>query len=470
MTPRLAILSGARAGATEPLARAVSSIGRHVTCQIRLDPDLDLEVSNRHAVIQQKDAAWVVRDLGSAQGTYVNGQRIDSEHPLNDGDVLRLGASGPELQFLLSDRAVVAAPSGAPAAAQPAKPALAPEELARILAEEQAGMLAREMAAAARRRQLVRLAIGTLVALVVVTTAVVMGRRAAIRRAEVEQGTAELARADSLMTSVASLRVASPAMQAALDSARQAARGLRMALDSSDFKPAVIRPLMVRLDSAIVRQREIAAAAAFNANAVAAPSAFGVALVVAMFGDGTVATATASAVRRDGTGVVLLTTRAVAINSASIPPDRVLVRYPGVSGALTARILATHLTEDLSLLRVDQRGGLPVVQGLGWKDPLIGAGAPVAVTGYADAMTPPGDGDWAKASFTSATTTATAVRVTKEFILVDAWGAQLSPGSPVIDAEGLVAGVVSSAPPSNAGRLYDVVPVDYALELLDRLQ
>ena len=80
-------------------------------------------MSNRHAVVQRKDSTWTVRDLGSPQGTFVNGTRIPAEHPLNDGDVIRLGATGPELQFLLSDRAQVAEPSAAPAAAQAAKPA-----------------------------------------------------------------------------------------------------------------------------------------------------------------------------------------------------------------------------------------------------------------------------------------------------------------------------------------------------------
>ena len=58
MNPRLAILSGGRAGTVEPLTGAVSSIGRHATCRVRLDADQDTEVSNRHAVIQKKDGVW----------------------------------------------------------------------------------------------------------------------------------------------------------------------------------------------------------------------------------------------------------------------------------------------------------------------------------------------------------------------------------------------------------------------------
>ena len=122
MNPRLAILSGGRAGTIEPLTGAVSSIGRHATCRVRLDADQDTEVSNRHAVIQKKDGVWTVRDLGSINGTYLNGTRISEEQPLNDGDLLRLGASGPELQFLVSDRAAVAEPTREPAPFQPATP------------------------------------------------------------------------------------------------------------------------------------------------------------------------------------------------------------------------------------------------------------------------------------------------------------------------------------------------------------
>ena len=64
----------------------------------------------------------------------------------------------------------------------------------------------------------------------------------------------------------------------------------------------------------------------------------------------------------------------------------------------------------------------------------------------------------------------TAARVSPGFITVDGWGAAVGAGSPVIDGEGLVAGVISTAAPSAGGRLYDAVPVKFALELLDQLQ
>jgi S1-C subfamily serine protease len=469
MTPRLAILSGARAGVVELLPGPVASLGRHPTCHVRLDPDRDTEVSTRHAVVQHKEGGWLVRDLGSAQGTFVNGQRIEGEHALNDGDVLRLGASGPELQFLLSDRAPVAEPSREPAAAQAAKPTMSQEELTRILEEEQAGQLSRRMAAAARKRRLLRMAGGALAAVAVVALALLAWGRQVTRRAAVESHRVELARADSLLASVAALTVHPPAMRASLDSARQAATRLRTALAAAR-DPAASAPLMAGLDSTVTRERDIGLAAAFNAEAVAGPSRAAVGLVVAQFADGSTALATGFAVRRDGSGGVLLTTRQVAVDAQGGAPVRLAVLLPGVAQPIPARVLGRHLTEDIALLRVDLRGGVPVVRGLGWKEPPVAVGKPVALLGYAPPIDQPADGDWRKATGAAVSVTGSAARVAAGFITVDGWAAPLGAGTPIFDSDGLVAGLISSAAPSLAGRLYDAVPVKFALELLDQLQ
>jgi pSer/pThr/pTyr-binding forkhead associated (FHA) protein len=64
-------------------------------------PDVDLTpdgvqaqgVSRRHASIFKQRAAVVVEDLGSINGTFVNGKRLDPYLPetLKDGDILQLG-------------------------------------------------------------------------------------------------------------------------------------------------------------------------------------------------------------------------------------------------------------------------------------------------------------------------------------------------------------------------------------------
>ena len=51
----------------------------------------DLQVSRLHALLECFAAGWSVRDLGSANGTFVNGERLLAEHRLADGDELRVG-------------------------------------------------------------------------------------------------------------------------------------------------------------------------------------------------------------------------------------------------------------------------------------------------------------------------------------------------------------------------------------------
>ena len=53
--------------------------------------------SARHARVEsQRDGVWIL-DLGSTNGTWVNGERMDGRHRLRDGDVVRIGQT--ELRF-----------------------------------------------------------------------------------------------------------------------------------------------------------------------------------------------------------------------------------------------------------------------------------------------------------------------------------------------------------------------------------
>lgn len=51
----------------------------------------DETVSRFHAVLENLGSAWSIRDLGSRNGTYVNGEKIVAERVLRSGDELRLG-------------------------------------------------------------------------------------------------------------------------------------------------------------------------------------------------------------------------------------------------------------------------------------------------------------------------------------------------------------------------------------------
>lgn len=62
-------------------------IGRVAECDIRLS---DANVSRRHAAFMRVDDGWAVADLGSTNGTRLNGETIDKAH-LHDGDVVEIG-------------------------------------------------------------------------------------------------------------------------------------------------------------------------------------------------------------------------------------------------------------------------------------------------------------------------------------------------------------------------------------------
>lgn len=73
-----------------PLARQRTTLGRGEASDIHL---LDPSVSELHAVIECYGAWYALRDMGSSNGTFVNGDRLTGERRLRAGDELRLGAT-----------------------------------------------------------------------------------------------------------------------------------------------------------------------------------------------------------------------------------------------------------------------------------------------------------------------------------------------------------------------------------------
>lgn len=91
-------LTGPWAGKRFPLANVVSVVGRTDGNDVVVEDD---SVSRRHAEVRKSGPGYAVRDLNSANGTFVNGERI-TEAPLRPGDVVKFGVvefsySGPSL-------------------------------------------------------------------------------------------------------------------------------------------------------------------------------------------------------------------------------------------------------------------------------------------------------------------------------------------------------------------------------------
>lgn len=83
----LIVRSGPDAGLQVVLTDAVTHLGRHPRSEIFLD---DITVSRRHAEIERKGDQFVVRDVGSLNGTYLNRSRIENA-TLTEGDEVQVG-------------------------------------------------------------------------------------------------------------------------------------------------------------------------------------------------------------------------------------------------------------------------------------------------------------------------------------------------------------------------------------------
>ncbi len=86
---RLLLSGGPEAGQVFALSKALLTIGRGSECDVVIADD---SISRQHAQILRQESGWYVQDLGSRNGTAVNGQRLSAPQRLEDGDTLTIGA------------------------------------------------------------------------------------------------------------------------------------------------------------------------------------------------------------------------------------------------------------------------------------------------------------------------------------------------------------------------------------------
>lgn len=95
-------LTGTRQGTVETIRGLPLWFGRSEKCQVRFDPDADVDrrVSAVHAELREGDDGGVsIFDLGSKNGVYLNGTKVEEQAEVPDRATIQLGNGGPRLQL-----------------------------------------------------------------------------------------------------------------------------------------------------------------------------------------------------------------------------------------------------------------------------------------------------------------------------------------------------------------------------------
>lgn len=106
-----------------PLEKAIVLIGRQADCDVSITQSR--KISRKHCCIAQVNERFVVRDLGSTNGVYLNGARILKECDLNLGDDLVIG----DVRFRMQDNANLQPKPGSGPNPNPAGKTLGPDSI-----------------------------------------------------------------------------------------------------------------------------------------------------------------------------------------------------------------------------------------------------------------------------------------------------------------------------------------------------
>ncbi len=474
MKAQFRFLSGARAGQVETFTKAYIGLGRHPLSDVRFDAERDLDVSSRHAALMRKPEGYILQDLGSRNGTYVNGSRISGDTLLKDGDVIGFGVKGPAVEFhLLDAHAEPVAPTAAELAHGRASATRGHGEAVTPPPPRRTSTAVRIAQEVARQTRQLRNTTKVLFAVMLVVFAAFAWIQ--IRSARSQHEVAQLQnRADSLTIEVG--RVIGQ-FQNQIQSVRDALREsqgevarLRGALNTAGTtgNATEIARLRTQLDQAEARQRGIVGAAGVDYRTLTQRNQDAVALVLVKFGEDDSYSGTAFAVDSQGT---LVTNKHVLVGEGGDRvPQEIAVKFSGSKQWFRGRMVGVALDADIGVLRVDIRGGTPRIAGIERDLRSLQRGDPVAILGYPLGFDLPMRGEGMYAVAEPTLTVGTASKVLPGVVQVDGYGAPGSSGSPIFNRDGRVVAVLYGGERESNGKIIFAVPVQYVLSYLQQIR
>lgn len=465
MRVALLITSGARAGQQELLEMPLIRIGRHPSNDVRFHPELDTDVSGMHCEIKVIGARLMLHDSNSTNGTFVNGERVREDRPIYDGDVISLGAHGPQLQL----RAAAARPPEATrvASSGDAIKAGSRSGSGAAPAASGAGRLDTQarvaIAVKEQTNSLRNMVMGLAVVVVVVVIGVVVYGKRTGDKAE-QDLKAALARNDSLTAIVSKTVGAMKGRVSGLDSALalSKAEGERLRSElSSGGKGADIAQ---RLVAAEARQRSIVSAAQLDYESIAAKSSPAVVFIAVQLPSGKKVSGSGFNVLPSG---MIITNKHVVQDENGGAATRVAVIFDKTKGAwMPGHVVKVSEGDDLAWIKIDRDGPFPTVAGVS-RTPDVRVGVPAAIIGYPLGNSTAGmEGDISNLQAVSTLGVATVSKVLDNVIQFDAFAAEGSSGSPIFDARGYVIAVLYGGAAESGGRIIYAVP---ARKLADQM-
>ena len=463
MSVSLAIRSGALAGRTLSFDRDMFSVGRSPDCDLVFDAHKDIDVSSRHAEFVTIGPRTVLRDLGSTNGTWLNGARIASDAEIYSGDTITFGEHGPVADVTIAGGNVrpTAAPatrvsSGARASGGARVPDSAPVDKPTPPVARGAPVRSTQMKINAAVEITTKKMQRTLVVVAVVLGAAGIAAYLYGRSQSAAEIKTMMAMLDSADAQIKAARSKSSQMDSAMAAQQQAMASLRAQIGRGGNE-GEIAALSQRLSDAQRRASQMVVAAGMDHEAIYNKNGKAVALIIVEMPNGEKSAATAFSV--DAKGVLVTNRHAVKDLGSGAIAKRIAVLFNDTQGWQPAHVVRVNEgDDDLAVLQMDRPGPYPMVAGIASAGEAPRPGQPIAFIGYPlgiDIGVEGGLRGTARATINPGTVS----KVIDKLTQIDGYAAQGSSGSPMFNAQGLVIGVVYGGPTDAQGKIVYAVPL-----------